>query len=271
MSINWLILSPPGEDLQIPTYGEYGGPSYSGGELIGPGDTATFTVEPIDPLDELFRQHDIDSIGTSGSLAQAEADLTLIQGILALSDDAVSGEGDLYAGAAILAMIGRISVAGHSELLDQIDLPQAVDQAISLIGQGSLEPEPNEVAGLVAWLEDTGTTLAAVDNLVVAWAGERLLALAETVASGEIPDIGTILADNGLSFDADDVQTLLTQAEDIIADLGTGDGADAVPGDDAVVAWLDDAAQAAQEVDIGALAGKLKLAAHHAERGDFLL
>ena len=123
MSINWLVLAPADEDLRIPTYGKYGGPEYSGGKLLRPGDVPDFTVKPINDLDQLFRRHDIAIREAESSYQQALADLRLIKGILKLPPDAVSGEGDLYAGAAILAMIGRIIVSDrHPEVLARIDL-----------------------------------------------------------------------------------------------------------------------------------------------------
>lgn len=39
----------------VPTYGNYGGPNYSGGTLNG----RDFSVPPVDSFDEVFRQHDI--------------------------------------------------------------------------------------------------------------------------------------------------------------------------------------------------------------------
>src|SRR5829696_6671379 len=161
MSINWLVLAPADEDLRIPTYGKYGGPDYSGGKLLRSGDVPDFTVKPINDLDQLFRRHDIAVSEAESSYEQALADLRLIKRILKLPPDAVSGEGDLYAGAAILAMIGRITVSDrHPEVLARINLPKTMDKAIDLIEQGSIRPDAREIAGFREWLKDTGAELA---------------------------------------------------------------------------------------------------------------
>src|SRR5262245_51175695 len=42
--INWSVLAPapdPFENVLVPTYGLYGGPNYTGGVVLGPGDTAS--------------------------------------------------------------------------------------------------------------------------------------------------------------------------------------------------------------------------------------
>lgn len=38
----------------LPVYGQYGGPGYTGGEIGG----SDYSIEPIDDLDEMYRQHD---------------------------------------------------------------------------------------------------------------------------------------------------------------------------------------------------------------------
>lgn len=213
MSINWLILAPADEDLRIPTYGKYGGPDYSGGKLLREGETPSFTAKPIDMLDKLFRKHDMAVLEADSSLDQAKADLHLIKGILKLSDDAVSGEGDLYAGAAILAMIGRIIVTDrHPEVLAGINLSKTIDKAVSLIEQGSIQPDAREVAGLQEWLRDTSAELASRNDPILDLAADKLLDLAGSLQG---PDAGTFhfsLDGDAFTFSAGEVKSLLAEA-----------------------------------------------------------
>src|SRR5215210_8520214 len=98
MLINWLVLAPTLYGVSVPTYGNYGGPQYSDGRLIPPGETPTFSAPNLDALDALFREHDRVYYSSSDPNVLAQADLKLIQGIVALQDAALSGEGHLYAG-----------------------------------------------------------------------------------------------------------------------------------------------------------------------------
>ncbi len=211
MSINWLVLAPADEDLQIPTYGLYGGPGYSGGVLLQPGDQPSFTVQPLDPLDALFSQHDQDVLDVT-SREEAQADLRLIKGIMALPDDAVSGEGDLYAGAAILAMLGRI-IHSHPETLIGFDVAEAVDTAVDLIEQGSIQPDPQERVALVAWLQETGAALAERDHPLSDFVADKILDLANSLGDGALP---FTLGDNAFTFPEGEAQALLFEA---IADV----------------------------------------------------
>jgi hypothetical protein len=169
MFINWLVLAPTPEGIPVPTYGNYGGPDYSGGKIVGPGESPDFTVAAKDPLDELFLRHDeAHANPASDALSRAQADIALIQGIQALPENAVSAEGDLYAGAAILATIYQISVVDrHPELLASLDVKAVVQKAAGLIEQGSVEPDPQEVAGLINWAGNTVAALAAVDDPIL--------------------------------------------------------------------------------------------------------
>lgn len=40
------------------TYGNYGGPGWSGGEFVKPTEKPKWIVRPLDPLDEIFKEHD---------------------------------------------------------------------------------------------------------------------------------------------------------------------------------------------------------------------
>ncbi|WP_243367635.1 hypothetical protein [Microvirga solisilvae] len=187
MSINWLVLAPADQDFRIPTYGNYGGPDYTGGVLLEPGETASFAVKPVDPLDALFRRHDRAVLAADTPLEQAQADLKLIKGIMGLAPNAVTGEGDLYAGAAILAMIGRIVVDDRRpDVLAKIDLPKTIETAAKLIEQGSLQPEPQERAALVAWLQQTSAALAESESPIADLAAEKILALVGKLGGGTL-------------------------------------------------------------------------------------
>lgn len=39
--------------------GNYGGPGWSGGEYVSPGDPVNWDVIPVDAVDSLFREHDM--------------------------------------------------------------------------------------------------------------------------------------------------------------------------------------------------------------------
>ena len=124
----------------IPTYGYYGGPDYSGGVFVLPGQQPNYNVPPIDDLDALFRLHDIGS-GESTSEARANADLALIEGIQQLDTNTLTPEGHLWAGAAILAMIADITIRqGHPEKLPPNEALDFSGDALQLIAQSGVDP-----------------------------------------------------------------------------------------------------------------------------------
>ena len=52
LSINWSILVPGPGDVPIPTYGNYGGPGYSNGEVLSaPDQPVDYSAPAVDPLD----------------------------------------------------------------------------------------------------------------------------------------------------------------------------------------------------------------------------
>jgi Ca2+-binding RTX toxin-like protein len=94
---------------------------------------------------------------------RARADLDLIAGIAALPDPALSSEGHLYAGAAILGLVQQITVTnGHPELLDPITLARITGSALSHLEQGQIEPDASEVLAASTWLEQAATALGGV-------------------------------------------------------------------------------------------------------------
>lgn len=223
MSINWLILSPPDQEVQIPTYGNYGGPDYTGGLLRQPGEPVSFEAPPIDPLDALFLQHDREVLLADTPLEQAEADLKLITEIMLLPDDAVSGEGDFYAGAAILAMIARITLVDRRpDVLARIDLEHVVATAVDLIEQGSLQPDPQETAALAAWLQQTSTALSNSDHPLADVAAAEILDLAERLGGGSLT---FPLSDDALTFSTEEEKALFVEALVTVAGTETLDDA----------------------------------------------
>ena len=110
MSINWLVLAPTQFGFSVPTYGNYGGLNYSDGRLLGPGQTPSFSAQPVDALDALFLEHDRVYYSSVDPDVLAQADLILLEGIRNLPDAALSGEAHLYAGASTLALLASIAV-----------------------------------------------------------------------------------------------------------------------------------------------------------------
>lgn len=176
MSINWLVLSPSVQGLQFPTYGNYGGLNYSGGETIDSGETPDFTVEPVDALDALFKAHDQVYYQTTDPLTLAQADLVLIAGIAALDEDDLDAEGQLYAGLATLTMLHQILVThGRPEVLAGQDVREITESALDQIEDGGVDPEPNEVMGLFAWVGSAASALRTVDNALILATAEEIL------------------------------------------------------------------------------------------------
>jgi hypothetical protein len=127
--INWttdVFIDPvtftagPGPDgIPIPTYGNYGGPDYSDGEVGGavpviPGTNMPDFSTAVDPLDKLFEAHDFAYQSQPSANEIPVADLALIQGIehvTALRQ--LDAEASLYGGAAILGVMAFMAANGH--------------------------------------------------------------------------------------------------------------------------------------------------------------
>lgn len=165
MSINWLVTAPVEGGLEVPTYGNYGGPSYSDGHVITEGETPTFTVEPVDALDALFRDHDIASVGAPPG-TEAAGDIALLDGIAGLTDDALTPEGQLYAGVATLAILGRMVARGQADLLDPVDAFVWVRDAWDNLESGYPTPDAQEAAAYEAWEALYGGLAGRYDLLV---------------------------------------------------------------------------------------------------------
>jgi hypothetical protein len=136
----------------VPTYGEYGGPGYTAGEYALPGSAtdpqAYVDVQPIDPLDALFRVHDIayDPVlsGTS-PLARAQADVALIQGISRIANGQLDADAAVYGGLATLALVAQVELIAPDLLSDKQDV-RYVRGAFHDIQRGLYGLDPTELA-----------------------------------------------------------------------------------------------------------------------------
>jgi hypothetical protein len=215
MQINWLQLTEGPGDIPVPTYGQYGGPNWSGGEVVGDNEPGNYDVPPEDRLDALFRDHD-QAYDQPDTLLRAQADLRLIQAILDQPADEVTGEGDLYAGGAVLAMLYQIAVVNdHPELLFQVDVGQIVQGAVDRIEEGSITPEPQEVAGFVNWLGTIGQALAASERPIARAIAEAVLDLAGSLGSAPA-DFHDVLTDEAIAFFHDAAPKLVDAVETIV-------------------------------------------------------
>jgi hypothetical protein len=217
MQINWLRWTEAPGGVPVPTYGQYGGPNWSGGEVVGDDEPGNYTKPPEDALDKLFRRHD-KAYDQPDTLLRAEADFLLIQRILAQDPDAVTGEGDLYAGGAVIAMLYQITVVNkHPEVLIGADLEAIVQGAFDRIEQGSITPESHEIAGILAWLGAVGQALAASDSPIANAVADSVLDLAATIGSAPPAEFQEVLTDEAIQFLHDAVPRLAEAVEAVVA------------------------------------------------------
>jgi hypothetical protein len=99
--------------IPVPSYGNYGGPNYSAGVEGGTTPETPTNPAPVDALDFLFWQHDLDYQHATSATDIARADVTLVEGMYALtqSDSALFAndpEALLYDAFATLAIGGKI-------------------------------------------------------------------------------------------------------------------------------------------------------------------
>jgi hypothetical protein len=129
------------EGVLIPTYGKYGGPHYTGG-VIDPGHFVD--VAPIDPLDALSKAHDLAyfTIPSTDVEALAKADLTLIGGILSLTDSEMGGEAHLYAAGTELALLHNVvDNYGQGALLTPEQRAAIVADASQNLRDATIDPQ----------------------------------------------------------------------------------------------------------------------------------
>jgi hypothetical protein len=125
--INWttdVFIDPvtftggPGPDgIPVPTYGNFGGPDYSNGQIGGA--VPVIGGKPdlskaVDPLDILFEIHDFAYQSQPSANEIPVADLALIHGIEQLTAlRQLDAEASLYGGAAILGTMAFMAANGH--------------------------------------------------------------------------------------------------------------------------------------------------------------
>ena len=164
MYINWSLQVPGPLGISYPTYGNYGGPGYSDGEILtSPDQPVDYQSPPKDALDQLFLDHD-KAYDSPDPLVRAQGDLALAQGIADIPDGQLSPEASLYGGFAILFALQQLTVVNdHPELLSEQDAFQLTRDAIHDVERGLATAEPQDVAGIEAWLGQTAA-VAAGDN-----------------------------------------------------------------------------------------------------------
>lgn len=263
MALNWLNLDPALQDGFPPTYGEYGGPGYSGGETIEPGETPDFTVPAQDPLDELFRAHDLvyyDPEATADD--RAEADIALIEGILALPEDAVTGAGDVYAGVAVLALLYQVSVVnGRPDLLAELDVPAVVNQAGDLIAEGSAALAPEEVAEIIPWLETVAENVSSEHLPEAEQIAAKVEELVASLDIAQLPDLDDVLTDEAFDFAERIAEQHQDEAVEVVLDLSSA--AEDILSHEAVAPHVVDTPLADIPTDLRALAGKIAAFGQH--------
>lgn len=140
--INWAPDRLVTEDgVLIPTYGNYGGPHYTGG-AIDPGHFVDVT--PLDPLDALFKAHDFAyfTFPSTDVEALAEADLALISDIMLLNDSQMGGEAHVYAAGAELALLYNVvENYGAGASLTPQQTVGIVANAAHHLQEGTIDPQ----------------------------------------------------------------------------------------------------------------------------------
>ncbi len=176
MFINWdvtarfdpdsLVASTQGvstHGIPIPSYGNYGGPNYSAGVEGGTTpEGPNPTPAPVDALDTLFWQHDLVYQHVKDGLvppqdipnAIAQADVTLVEGMYALTQTNLDPEAFLYdalgtltVGAKILTTPSELAYLG-AHPLDAGAVLTAVQAAIPNFEIGLAETPGNEARSL---------------------------------------------------------------------------------------------------------------------------
>ena len=108
-----LTAGPGPNGIPVPTYGNFGGPDYSNGQ-VGGTIPLTGVLPPVDKLDGLFFAHDLAYQLHPSATEIPSADLALIHGIEYLTaTKQLDAEGSLYGGAATLGLIAFMAANGH--------------------------------------------------------------------------------------------------------------------------------------------------------------
>ena len=144
-------------DFWVPTYGNYGGPGYTGGEYSLPGSATgpgNYALEPIDPLDALFRFHDMaydPGLPGYSPAARLQADVALIEGISRIPNGQLDADAAVYAGLATLAFVAQVELFAPDLLSDKQEV-RYVRGALHDIQRGLDDLDPTELADVAAAL-----------------------------------------------------------------------------------------------------------------------
>ena len=156
MYINWEARSyivPNSPDpfvthgIPLPTYGNYGGPNYSAGEVGGKITGTSADPPPVDPLDKLFYQHDFAYQTSTDPLERAAADVQLVESMHALTytdpgDAHYDPEAGLFEGFATLGTVAGLTAGGVLQQLppsDQLLIAEATQEAVVNLEAGLAE------------------------------------------------------------------------------------------------------------------------------------
>jgi hypothetical protein len=153
MNINWNVLVTGPDGAVIPTYGNYGGPGYSNGEVLAsPDQPVDYSAPPVDALDAAFRVHDM-AYDSPDPLVRAQGDLALVQQIETLSAQPQDAEASLYGGGAIIFGLEQAALAnGHPELISPEQATAALGIAANDIQYGVEHLAPQDWVGVASWL-----------------------------------------------------------------------------------------------------------------------
>jgi hypothetical protein len=168
MYINWSTQVPGPDGILVPTYGNYGGPGYSDGQILtSPNQPVAYQSPPVDTLDRYFRAHD-HAYDSPDPVHRAEGDLRLAQRIAALPDSQLDAEASLYGGFATLFAINQIlTVNKQPDLLNPGLLLYLTESAVHDIERGLAQSDPGESTSIQSWLVATvGTVANGAANLV---------------------------------------------------------------------------------------------------------
>jgi hypothetical protein len=144
--------------IPVPTYGNYGGPSYTAGS-IGATTPETPNPAPVDSLDALFYQHDLVyqhfRDGTATLQDTIAADVQLIKSMAALTytDPGAPNydpEAGLYEGLAAVGIAGKLADSGVLQQLpraDQLAIALATQEGLANF-EAALAEVPDEARGL---------------------------------------------------------------------------------------------------------------------------
>ncbi len=205
MAINWTLQVQGPGGIPVPTYGNYGGPLYSDGEILSSDlQPVDYSSPPVDALDALFLLHD-QAYDSPDPLVRAQGDLAMARAIAALPDDAVPADGDLYGGGAILfGLLQMADVNGHPELVSREEAALLSAAAVQDIASGIGNADADDVAGFQAWARQAAPSLGVA-------AGDVVARLEDIVASTDFGTVETRLTspDGGFAFEASGAPTII--------------------------------------------------------------